>query len=143
MSNNINVKDVDQNIKYKRVYTRDELIKEFRLIKVEENGKKNVLPRKYQDKNKWIQITDIELFLRTHPNYLHKLANDFDNWWVFMTIDNPKLNSDEELKKKLDDLKSKHKDELKDWAFDNNITKEQLSSYTYYQIKNILDSIKK
>lgn len=141
--NNIYSVDRNPNIKHPRKYSHDELIQEFRLCKTDKNGKPNKLPKKYNDKNKWIQITDSDLFLRTHPQYLQHIADELDDWWVFMTITNPKLNSDDELKKKSDELKKKFEKELKDYIFDNNLTKNQLENMTYYQIKNITDSFKK
>ena len=53
------------------------------------------------------------------------------------------MNSDEDLKKKSDELRRKFEKELRDYTYDNNITKVQLENMTYYQIKNITDSFKK
>lgn len=143
MSNNIYSQDRNPNIKYPRICSHDDLIQEFRLCKIDDNGKSNKLPKKYLDKNKWVQITDPDLFLRTHPQYLQHIADELDDWWVFMTITNSKLNSDEDLKRKSDELRKKFEKELRDYTYDNNITKAQLENMTYYQIKNITDTFKK
>ena len=143
MSNNIYSQDRNPNIKYPRICSHDSLIQEYRLCKLDDNGKPNKLNKKYLDKNKWVQITDPDLYFRTHPQYLQYIADELDDWWVFMTVTNPKLNSDEELKKKSDELKKKFEKELREWVYDNNLTKEQMENMTYYQIKNITDSFKK
>lgn len=123
-----------------KVISRDKLVQEFRLEKVKPDGKKNNLPKMYLDTKTWVQITDPDLYREIQPAYLHEIANNIDDYWIFMKRTCPKLNRSEDLKKKAIELYNEYMSEIQPIAYRSNLGEDRMKSMTYYELYDWLES---
>ena len=123
-----------------KVISRDKLVQEFRLEKVKPDGKKNNLPKMYLDTKVWIQITDSDLYREIQPAYLNEVANNIDDYWIFMKRTCPKLNMSEDLKKKAIELYNEHMNEIQPIAYRSNLGEDRMKAMTYYELYDWLES---
>lgn len=123
-----------------KVISRDKLVQEFRLEKVKPDGKKNNLPKMYLDTKVWIQITDPDLYREIQPAYLNEVANNIDDYWIFMKRTCPKLNMSEDLKKKAIELYNEYMNEIQPIAYHSNLGEDRMKSMTYYELYDWLES---
>lgn len=129
------LENVDSNVVKSQ---REQLIQAFRVKKENDNGKKNRLPKEYLNTELWIQITDPYVFKDIFPNYLHFIADEIDEWYIFVKRTYKQLINSKELNERKDEmLKSISPDKIKDILFESNHRKDDLQNMNYFELYDL------
>ncbi len=121
---------------------RDLLIQAFRIEKKNSKGTENKVPKAYFNEKIWIRITDPEIFKALFPVYLHFIAQEIDEWYIFIKKTHKGLINVEEYKVLKQELYKKYETQLLKIAFKNNITSKMIDEMNYFDLIETLKELK-
>lgn len=133
------------NIKEKKIQElKNKEAAENRAIvkKIDENDKQLLLPRKYKDKNIWVEITDEEIFEIVFPTSEHHRLAYFYAYWYFAKKNNKKLNEVPQFAEEKKQLLTKYNKEIETLIKARKITYQNLDEFTVFELKDFLNSEK-
>lgn len=117
----------------------DDIIQAFRQKIINpETGKEVPLDKKYLNTDIWVQITDPVLFKKIFPAYVHHIAEELDEWYVFVKKVNPVLNKVDDLIDLKAELVKIHESDFARLAFKTGVTSDSLSKMNYFQVRDFL-----
>lgn len=121
---------------------RDLLIQAYRKPKKNEKGVSQGIEKEYLNTNVWIQITDGEIFKQLFPYYVWEIADEIDEWYVFVKRTHRLLNTIEQFNIKRNELLEKYDKEIRKVAFDGGYTMQDLKTMSYFDLKDVLVKLK-
>lgn len=122
---------------------RELLIQAFRQPKKNERGGSMGIDKRYLDKNVWIQIEDAFIFKQIFPTYVHFIANEIDEWYIFVKKTHKGLKDVEEYKNLKNDLLKKYEKELANLLYKTNKTKTDIDNMNYFEFLELTETFDK
>lgn len=110
--------------------------------KIDENDKQMLLPRKYKDKNIWVEITDEEIFEIIFPPSEHHRLSYFYAYWYFAKKNNKKLNEVPKFVEEKKQLLNKYNKEIENLIKLRKTTYQNLDSMTVFELVDFLSAEK-
>lgn len=140
---------MNQELANKLRKERKEMLQQtFRLKKTNEKGEKVTLPPQYKNEKIWMEVTDVEMFLKLFPPYLHHITNELEDWYIFVKKSNPALANIAELKAKADKIIKQYEVELSVYEakYNRDIKlinqKLDITKVSYYTLLDICNKLK-
>lgn len=117
---------------------RENLIQAFRQKKLSDDGKKKTIKKDYLNKDKWIQITDPFIFLEIFPSYLSHIADEIDEWYIFVKKTYKALLNCNELETRKKELLNTHMVVVEKNAFKWGVTNDSINKMSYFEFYDLL-----